>query len=732
MAQSSVVNNYFDPKVTPAFGGAFSSSFGRSLHSPLDLSSVQPDWEYFQRDLNDEGSAANLYKGMLVSVTNDLVDGGLNPETELFESGTYTSIYHGSYVGDDGNTITYSTYAPHNDLTRRTGLWYVYGYIHSGQPGAQGTYLADRILTRKETERYFEGKLGAYYSGVGEWYQLTRSTNPNDIELAKKYHSGIELGPDDYLTYGEIFNDYENNKATGTYSHAEGQSTFAFNMNAHAEGYNTIAYGTNSHAEGCGSQTFGVTYVDGQHDNYKVGDHAHAEGYYTKAVGTASHTEGYYTTTYVSGNDPGIMYYGEYAHAEGAFTVAYGEAAHAEGYNTYARASYSHAEGYNTYAGIDPGDYGAHAEGAACVRGGTNTAMVIATGIGAHAEGCAVATDGSGNALIKADGAGAHAEGYSYGYAQVTATGTGAHAEGYGTTANGDATHAEGTNTKANEYGAHAEGRSTVASGLAAHAEGTNTNASGRYSHAEGNRTKAKNEAAHAEGYDTTASGEAAHAEGYETFATGDFSHTSGKCTRAYNECEFAIGKYNVSTNPTEDSPGSIFTIGIGTSEEDRKNAMAIHNDGTTYILNTPYIEGTYLGVKGYQKTNIWRGTRTEYDELTSYDKDCIYVITKENSDTGSIIDVDNFETRIEYLEGVIEELIDTTIFDVTGDGEDRPTAPENSIPQAVKEYIDTKLSTLEASILTKLENKATVWRGTEEDYNDIESKDPNTIYLLN
>lgn len=51
---------------------------------------------------------------------------------------------------------------------------------------------------------------------------------------------------------GEIFNDYENNKASKN-AHAEGQSTQATGWGSHAEGSNTIAQGFYSHAEGEGT-----------------------------------------------------------------------------------------------------------------------------------------------------------------------------------------------------------------------------------------------------------------------------------------------------------------------------------------------------------------------------------------------------------------------------------------------------------------------------------------------
>lgn len=106
----------------------------------------------------------------------------------------------------------------------------------------------------------------------------------------------------------EVFNDYDNNIARGTYSHAEGSHTTASGNYSHAEGYETVAE-YQSHAEG--------SYTTAS------GDYSHAEGTYTTASGTCSHAEGYET-------------------------VASGYSSHAEGFSTTA-SNYQHASGkYNT------------------------------------------------------------------------------------------------------------------------------------------------------------------------------------------------------------------------------------------------------------------------------------------------------------------------------------------------------------------------------------------------
>lgn len=81
---------------------------------------------------------------------------------------------------------------------------------------------------------------------------------------------------------GEIFNDYENNVASGGHSHAEGVRTTASGYGSHAEGEWSTASGSYSHAEGTDT----------------IADHngAHAEGCGSSATGPFSHAEGYHTT----------------------------------------------------------------------------------------------------------------------------------------------------------------------------------------------------------------------------------------------------------------------------------------------------------------------------------------------------------------------------------------------------------------------------------------------------
>lgn len=126
-----------------------------------------------------------------------------------------------------------------------------------------------------------------------------------DDEVGAKPGKVIKTGN----SVGEIFNDLENNTATGSYSHAEGLRTKATDSYAHAEGSYTNASAESSYAEGSATSA--------------SGQNSHAEGSGTVASGT-------------------------YAHAEGSYCEAQKDATHAEGYNTIAASDYQHVQGkYN-------------------------------------------------------------------------------------------------------------------------------------------------------------------------------------------------------------------------------------------------------------------------------------------------------------------------------------------------------------------------------------------------
>lgn len=120
-----------------------------------------------------------------------------------------------------------------------------------------------------------------------------------------------------------------------------------------------------------------------------------------------------------------------------------------------------------------------------------------------------------------------------------------------------------------------------IASGDYSHAEGYATTATGNYSHAEGYVTTASGNCSHAEGYGTSARSAYSHAEGYSASARGFMSHACGDSTLAEYKAETAVGLYNVSKSPDNDTTlNDLFVVGKGTSVNARANAFRVDHNG--------------------------------------------------------------------------------------------------------------------------------------------------------
>ena len=187
--------------------------------------------------------------------------------------------------------------------------------------------------------------------------QLAYTKDGADTVIAKSH--GISVGWISGVTPssesgnpGEIFN-FENNVASGWYSHAEGANTKASGSSSHTEGSQTTASGNISHAEGFQTKALGVySHAEGNQTTAS-GSSSHAEGNQTEASGDNSHAEGFKTTaskvnSHAEGGSTKAS--GSSSHAEGSSTTASGSYSHAEGNGTTASAPYSHAGGFNTTA----------------------------------------------------------------------------------------------------------------------------------------------------------------------------------------------------------------------------------------------------------------------------------------------------------------------------------------------------------------------------------------------
>ena len=171
-------------------------------------------------------------------------------------------------------------------------------------------------------------------------------------------------------------------------------------------------------------------------------------------------------------------------------------------------------------------------------------------------------------------------------YDNNTAAGNNSHAEGFKTKANKDNSHAEGNSTAASGINSHAEGLQSAASGINSHAEGRITVADGAASHAEGQNTIASGDYSHAEGTGTRASYINAHAEGQETMAGAANAHAEGQGTVTAEVGGHVAGTYNAVV------ANGLFNFGIGSSNDKRKSAMIITNEGKVYFIDAGGYDG--------------------------------------------------------------------------------------------------------------------------------------------
>lgn len=118
----------------------------------------------------------------------------------------------------------------------------------------------------------------------------------------------------------------------------------------------------------------------------------------------------------------------------------------------------------------------------------------------------------------------------------------------------------------------------------------------------EGTTASFVNGANHAEGAGNLAGAAASHAEGIRN-EIGDnayASHAEGIKNTTQNRAEHASGQYNKSNKATDtfgDAGNTLFSVGCGTSDADRKNAFEVMQDGTCKYYDVATGEQINVGV---------------------------------------------------------------------------------------------------------------------------------------
>jgi hypothetical protein len=173
-----------------------------------------------------------------------------------------------------------------------------------------------------------------------------------------------------------------------------------------------------------------------------------------------------------------------------------------------------------------------------------------------------------------------------------TNVGTYSTAFGKSTIASGSGSFAAGNNAKANGSGSTAMGNFTLADESSATAFGNYTEANGYASTAMGYISKANGNSAVAMGYVAKANGDFSTAMNYFTEANGLASTAMGYNTKANGFASCVVGQFNdtivgAQTSLTYNTP--MFTVGNGTSNTSRNNALVVLNSGKVGInTSTP------------------------------------------------------------------------------------------------------------------------------------------------
>lgn len=197
----------------------------------------------------------------------------------------------------------------------------------------------------------------------------------------------------------------------------------------------------------------------------------------------------------------------------------------------------------------------------------------------------------------KTIGLSSHSEGnsnYSYGENSHTegsnnkSYGESSHVEGISNIAKGKSSHIEGICNVANGDYSHVEGESNISDGIGSHSQGCNTKANGNYSHSSGIQTIADGEASYVGGINSKSLGNNSFSHGFETLSNNNNSVSFGDNTISFNSNELVCGQYNTKKD------NRIFSVGIGTNNDNRKDAINIYLNGIVE-LDTLVVKGDLI-----------------------------------------------------------------------------------------------------------------------------------------
>ena len=543
---ASTQSNSIDSKASVLSGYSLSTSVQTVVGAINEIQGKLGIVSYPENTTDDSSNVIRLGKDS-PEVIKKKVFGGV-PYVIIEPSETWNSEYYSNLLDEDGFHSWYE-----NTIADNTCIYEIYNVLTIQTDEENGFGIAIRVLKPQPAP----GPLAVVVNGPEV------STNPLDfIDMTCVFANNEEsilsyelnawrtttsviytTPPESYPIregsgYDSAIMGHYRNQANGDYSVAEGLDTIASGERSHAEGCSTQALGLGSHAEGNSTRA--------------IGDYSHTEGSGTTATNNHEHAEGKYNKSNTGATD--------------ALKTM-----HSVGIGTYVRRVNAHeimVNGDHYVYGL--GGY----DGTNAIKETSKTLQEVINGKQDTLDlsDYQTSTDETLQTTDKTIvGAINELASKRSGVGKVDP-------------------NSDGTGEVFNSY----EGDSAnVASGIASHAEGSYTNATGDYSHAEGTGTEAIGSESHAEGYCTNAIGSNSHAEGLYTTASGHSSHAEGYNTQTFSQSEHAEGSWNKSYDSKGTSVRVIHSVGIGTFEQDRKNAHEIKFNGDHYIYGVGGFDGT-------------------------------------------------------------------------------------------------------------------------------------------
>lgn len=529
-----------------------------------------------------------------------------------------------------------------------------------------------------------------------------------------------------------------------------------------------VAFGTSESLSITGDdlyQASGLT-IFGCHGS--IGDYSHAEGNYTLSVGESSHAEGNNTLaigseSHTEGN--GTIAKGINSHAEGNTSIAYGPFSHAEGYGL-AGGEASHAESYNYAVGE-----GSHAEGS---NDDSNFPSFSAT-ITPYSNELRLSESMPEEllpvgAFVELQGLGvfkvsSRLNDYSFSvddlsipieievgvkYINRGAIGDFSHAEGINVLAKGDYSHAEGEHTYASGQGSHAEGGFTEANGDYSHSEGDSTAAYGFGSHAEGDTTISRGLYSHVEGSSTMTHGDFSHAEGggHIEYFQGNFSGQADATLYTFDngfsltEEELPVGSIVLYSNVIPSIPRKVIERPDNFSfvvDETFDSANTISNSQIQVLSGMTY--GSFAHTEGLQNNAVGNASHAEGSDNSALGL-CSHVEGSHNialNEFEHAQGVYNLSHTCDECDNEEDDTSLKTLYSIGNGSEDGGRKNAVEVMQNSDMYIEgvggfDGQNTGQANSIQALFSNGFIKQFllvTQEEYDDLDPKDPNTIYFI-